>query len=107
MDTSTLTTCDISGNPLLGSPSIAALTMCTQTGLYAASLLPYTISTKLPYLVSTAVPITSNYFTLVQHTTTNTHSTSLQNTRHIFTSAKSKMTIVTSAEYITSILLFI
>ena len=98
MDTSVLTTCDISGNPLLGSPSIATLTMCTQNGLYSASLLPYTISSKVK--------------------TTNTHSL-LQNTRLLKTSATYSVSSLSSrfgyfhtrnvstVESIPSILLFI
>ena len=46
-DTSVLSGCDLSYNPLLGNPNIAKLTMCTQTGLYSASLLPNTILTTL------------------------------------------------------------
>ena len=37
LDTSALTTCDLSENPLLGSPTISNLTICTKIGLYNAS----------------------------------------------------------------------
>ena len=36
-DASVITECDLSGNPLLGNPNIATLTMCDMTGLYSAS----------------------------------------------------------------------
>ena len=39
------TKCDLSDNPLLGSPNIGTLSMCTQSNLYSAALLPKTIST--------------------------------------------------------------
>ena len=41
-DTSQLTTCDLSNNPLLGNPRIVSLIMCTQNSLYSASQLPIT-----------------------------------------------------------------
>ena len=48
-DTSVLTSgnCDLSYNPLLNSPSIVNLTMCTENGLYSPYSLPYTISSKI------------------------------------------------------------
>ena len=39
-----LTTCDISNNPLLGNPNINNLGMCVQNGLYSADSLPITVS---------------------------------------------------------------
>ena len=45
--------CDISNSPLLGNPHIVNLTMCTQTGLYSATLLPNTVSTQ--YMISTSM----------------------------------------------------
>ena len=39
-DTIDLTHCDIFYNPLLGNPNIEGLGICTQDGLYSASLLP-------------------------------------------------------------------
>ena len=52
-DSTALTSyCDLSKNPLLGNPNIAGLTMCTQTGLYSAALLPVTIST-MTFITST------------------------------------------------------
>ena len=41
-DSSGLSICNLSNNPLLGNPNIVGLTMCTQNGLYSASLLPNT-----------------------------------------------------------------
>ena len=41
-DTSSLSRCNVSNNPLLGNPHISNLTMCAQSGLYSASLLTTT-----------------------------------------------------------------
>ena len=44
-DSSLLTSCDLSYNPLLGNPNIAGLTMCTKNGLYSVTKLPKTGAT--------------------------------------------------------------
>ena len=43
-DSSAISVCDLSDNPLLGNPNIANLTMCSKGGLYSAVLLPVTMS---------------------------------------------------------------
>ena len=43
-DSSGLTSCDLSNNPLLGNPNIVGLSICTKSGLYSAALLPATRS---------------------------------------------------------------
>ena len=43
-DSSIITGCDLSNNPLLGNPQLVGLSMCTKNNLYSASLLPKTIS---------------------------------------------------------------
>ena len=89
-DTSRLVSCDISNNPLLGNPHIAALTMCTQNGLYSPVLLPVTIST-------TKVITKSTRITTKQQTSTTTRPLSAYSTgkmlaSSILTSLSSKMT---------------
>ena len=46
-ETASLVSCNVSNNPLLASPHISNLTMCVQSGLYSASLLPSVMSTSL------------------------------------------------------------
>ena len=59
-DSSGLTICDLSNNPLLGNLNIAGLTMCTKNGLYSASLLPNTkITTSLSKTTTQKVVSTS------------------------------------------------
>ena len=53
-NTSSLTVCNLSNNPLLGNPNINALTMCTKTGLYSAGFLPNTITTIVSVVKKTA-----------------------------------------------------
>ena len=79
-DTSVLTQCDLSNNPLLGNLNIAALTMCTTNGLYNASLLPNTKTTTTlvqsaakPIILSmeeilspTRVPTATKYFSTLE-----------------------------------------
>ena len=84
--------CDLSNNPLLGYPNIAALTMCTKIGLYSACSLGHTKSvvgftttcvvgkTNFIYTKTTAAVITSsttelNVFVEMQLTTNWTHKT--------------------------------
>ena len=43
-DMSLISRCDLSNNPLLGNPNIVNLTICTQSGLYNASRLAFTIT---------------------------------------------------------------
>ena len=44
-DSTGLSECDLSNNPLLGNPYIAGLNMCTKNGLYSAIVLPNTKTT--------------------------------------------------------------
>ena len=46
LDTSLLTTCDLSNNPLFGNPQLIFLATCLQNELFNASTLPKTITTK-------------------------------------------------------------
>ena len=54
-DTSAITSCILSNNPLLGNSNIALLTMCTKNGLYSPSLLGKTVSTTSIRSKSTTV----------------------------------------------------
>ena len=60
--------CDLSNTPLLGNPNIAGLTMCTQDGLYSASLLPVTRSTvsTLTKTTTTSAVTTASVFGTTQ-----------------------------------------
>ena len=55
--------CDLSNNPLLGNPNIAGLTMCTKYGLYSATLLPVTRSTRTTKLASSTSTVITTYQT--------------------------------------------
>ena len=46
-DTSRLTLCDLSNNPLLGNPNVALLTMCTKNNLFASPDCPNVINLAL------------------------------------------------------------
>ena len=63
-NSSKLTSCDLSNNPLLGNSNIIALTMCAKTGLYSANLLPITITTskKTSKLVTSSARTSVNLF---------------------------------------------
>ena len=63
-DASLLTSCDLSNNPLLGNPNIAALTICTANGLYNASSLPVTKTTAK--LATTSTRITTSLSILLK-----------------------------------------
>ena len=56
-ESSALTGCDLSNNPLLGNANIAGLTRCTKFGLYSAGLLPQTLTTS--FSTRTAKPTTA------------------------------------------------
>ena len=65
--------CDLSNNPLLGNPNIAALTMCAQNGLYSAESLPVTTNTFKIVTVTAEeilspirVPTATNYFSTLE-----------------------------------------
>ena len=60
-DTSVLTTCDLSNNPLLGNPRIATLTMCTKNALYSPSILSKTmkVSTTVIKFSSVSADVTT------------------------------------------------
>ena len=52
-DSTALTNCDLSNNPLLGNSRVANLTICVKTGLYSPSLLPNSqTTTKSPLIVT-------------------------------------------------------
>ena len=62
-DTSSLVICDLSNNPLLGSSSIAKLTMCTQDGLYSPISLLVKSKTTIPTKLEIAEPTIDNPYT--------------------------------------------
>ena len=57
-DSSILTNCELSNNPLLGNPNVVALTMCTKTNLYSPSLLARTSSLIVQHVVTFPSKIT-------------------------------------------------
>eukprot|EP00835_Amoeboradix_gromovi_P002207 NODE_120_length_18891_cov_0.302682.p5 type:complete len:471 gc:universal NODE_120_length_18891_cov_0.302682:3942-2530(-) len=62
-DSSRLTTCDLSFNPLLGNPNIGNLTGCTKTGLYSAAGLPITRSTSSKLTISMSYNSVASVYT--------------------------------------------
>ena len=75
-DTSKLTfQCDLSNNPLLGNINIAALTNCTQTALYNASLLPNTLTTSEVFTTHSSATTINKWISLVEQTMSNEIST--------------------------------
>ena len=46
LNSTSLTLCVLSNNPIAGNYDVSQLSMCTQTGIYSARLLPWTISSK-------------------------------------------------------------
>ena len=68
IDPTELLGCDLSNNPLLGNPNIISLVnKCGQNGLYAASLLPVTISTTKSRF-SIMFSISSRFSTFISST---------------------------------------
>ena len=67
-DSSVLTDCDLSNNPLLGSFNIVNLTMCNKNGLYSASLLPVTKKTQMATSMMTLETITTLETTMETNT---------------------------------------
>ena len=94
LDTSVLTTCELSQNPLLGNPNLVALTMCAQIGLYSAASLPFTGTTTYEISSSTIA---------VQTTTIAIKTTSFSNpaesTSTSTTLTSSVTSLVTSTSY--------
>eukprot|EP00835_Amoeboradix_gromovi_P001994 NODE_103_length_20051_cov_0.229401.p6 type:complete len:511 gc:universal NODE_103_length_20051_cov_0.229401:5164-6696(+) len=67
-DKTALTSCDLSDNPLLGSPHISALTTCTMTGIYYTTTVQLLQSTSA--VLSKYLTITSSLFTSGSYLTT-------------------------------------
>ena len=73
VDSSPLNACDLSNNPLLGNPNIAALTGCAKNDIYSPDLLPNTRSTffttttlmkttVMPFITTMSIPTTTLTF---------------------------------------------
>ena len=74
-NTSAIIGCTLDNNPLLGSANIAGLTLCTQSGLYSAGLLPNTVTTKKTIAITS-----TNSFAMFTSTPVITISTNLLKT---------------------------
>ena len=93
-----LTTCHLSLNPLLGNPRVAALSMCTKTGLYAlaSSLVP--VQTQC-WVSATSAVVTTRVLVTTRVTSAVTSAvvtTSVVTTRVLVTSAVTSAFTTTS-----------
>ena len=104
-NTSFLTNCDISNNPLLGNSNILNLTVCTQNGLFTPSIASFTsIASKLTATSKFRCPNTfvSLKTSLVRLTSTYSTLTTIQNPKTQLTTTKSTLTTTTMISKVAS-----
>ena len=105
-DTSLLgSNCDISNNPLLGTPEIFNLTACMQSGLYSANALPNTATTFKYLTCSTALRTTvKTYLSLFPSTVAKNVLNSTASTRYLSTLYNEAITLNDRISYVISMI---
>ena len=93
-DTSSLTSCDLSNNPLLGDPHLSTLTMCIKNNLYMP---PNTISTSVTSRVTSSSTVSSKISSYITLTQSSFSIKSLSTTIMDFSLSISKTTLVRSS----------